>query len=70
MSADNYHHLLTRLCRVSSSGGRLAYWNMLVPRRRPAVMADQLRPLTDLAQTLHRQDKAFFYSDFIIEEVV
>jgi S-adenosylmethionine-diacylglycerol 3-amino-3-carboxypropyl transferase len=33
-------------------------------------MADRLRPLTDLSRRLHGQDKAFFYSDFVVEEVV
>jgi S-adenosylmethionine-diacylglycerol 3-amino-3-carboxypropyl transferase len=50
-------------------GGRLAYWNMLVPRSRPKSMADRLRPLSELAERLHRADKAFFYSRFVVEEV-
>jgi hypothetical protein len=33
-------------------------------------MADQLRPMTDLADRLHRQDKAFFYSRLVVEEIV
>jgi len=69
MSAENYHRLLERLVNASSAGGRLAYWNMLVPRSRPQQMADQLRPLSGLASSLYAQDKAFFYRDFILEEV-
>ena len=68
MSPDEYRRQLERLCRALAPGGRLAYWNMLAPRRRPEAMADQLRPLTELAARLHLEDKAFFYSAFVVEE--
>lgn len=70
MSLENYHRILSKLVRVGRPGSRLAYWNMLAPRSRPDQMAHQLRPLSDLADRLHRADKAFFYSKFIVEEVV
>ncbi len=70
MSLDNYHILLDRLVGAGRSGGRLAYWNLLVPRRRPQHMAGRLRPLTELAAKLHGEDKAFFYSAFVVEEIV
>jgi S-adenosylmethionine-diacylglycerol 3-amino-3-carboxypropyl transferase len=70
MSGENYHRLLERLVRSGRSGGRMAYWNMLAPRRRPVAMADRLRPLTDLSTRLFLQDKAFFYSDFVVEEII
>ena len=69
MSADNYAVLLNRLVSASNQKARLAYWNMLVPRKRPQSMSDRLRPLDGLARRLHAQDKAFFYMDFIVEEV-
>lgn len=70
MSLDNYHRLLEQLVQAGRRGGRLAYWNMLVERRRPAHFRDRLRPLTDLALTLHLEDKAFFYSAFVVEEIL
>jgi S-adenosylmethionine-diacylglycerol 3-amino-3-carboxypropyl transferase len=70
MSLDNYHALLGRLVDAASPGARLAYWNMLAPRQRPETMAGQLRPLGECAKTLHQQDKAFFYSAFVLEEVI
>ena len=69
MSTDNYHQLLEQLAGCGRRGGRLAYWNMLVPRARPESMADRLRPLTSQMQTLHGKDKAFFYSRFVVEEI-
>jgi S-adenosylmethionine-diacylglycerol 3-amino-3-carboxypropyl transferase len=70
MSADNTARLLEKLADCGRPGGRLAYWNMLVPRSRPESLAGRLRPLPELARRLHGQDKAFFYSAFVVEEVV
>jgi S-adenosylmethionine-diacylglycerol 3-amino-3-carboxypropyl transferase len=67
MSQDNYEALLRRLIDAAHTGARLAYWNMLVARRRPAHMADQLQSMEETARALHAKDKAFFYSDFIVE---
>jgi S-adenosylmethionine-diacylglycerol 3-amino-3-carboxypropyl transferase len=64
-----YQASLERLLSVARPGARLAYWNMLAPRSRPAALADRLRPLTELAARLHQADKAFFYSAFVVEEV-
>lgn len=69
MSPDAYEELLGRLARAGRPGARLAYWNMLAPRRRPESLAYLLHALTDEADRLHRQDKAFFYSAFVLEEV-
>ena len=70
VSPASYHGLLRELVRVSRNNARMAYWNLLAERRRPASMANEIRPLNELAQELLRQDKAFFYQNFVIEEVV
>lgn len=70
MCLENYHYLLERLIACGHSGTRLAYWNLLVPRQRPGYLAAQLNSLSALADALHRRDKTFFYSAFILEEVV
>ena len=70
MSPANTAALLERLADASRPGGRLAYWNMLAPRRRPESLAHRLRPRDDLAAPLFAQDRAFFYSALVVEEVV
>jgi S-adenosylmethionine-diacylglycerol 3-amino-3-carboxypropyl transferase len=70
MSADRFQQLLELLTDRAMMGGRLAYWNMLAPRSRPAHMANRLHPLVELASNLHQQDKAFFYSALVVEEVI
>ncbi|MDI9640057.1 DUF3419 family protein [Oscillatoria laete-virens NRMC-F 0139] len=70
MSIENYQQLLQRLVQAARPGGRIAYWNMLAPRRCPEKMYSTVRSLTELAQSLHQQDQAFFYSAFNIEEAI
>ena len=70
ISPENYRDLLEGLVRAGRSGARLAYWNVLVARHRPESLADKLRSLEKLSQQLHSQAKAFFYSAFVIEEIV
>jgi S-adenosylmethionine-diacylglycerol 3-amino-3-carboxypropyl transferase len=69
VSIDSYHRMLDAIVRCSRPGARLAYWNMLAPRRRPERLADRLASLDDLAARLHAADRAFFYSAFRVEEV-
>jgi S-adenosylmethionine-diacylglycerol 3-amino-3-carboxypropyl transferase len=70
MSEDNFHQLLELCFNASVTGGRLAYWNMLVPRSRPDSMKHQIKPLRELANQLYQKDKAFFYSAFVVEEII
>jgi S-adenosylmethionine-diacylglycerol 3-amino-3-carboxypropyl transferase len=69
MSEANTEAMLAKLADASRPGARLAYWNMLAPRSRPDSLAHRLKPLEDLATQLFAQDKAFFYSRFVVEEV-
>ena len=67
VARPHYHALLEELIRVGRPGGRLAYWNLFVPRSRPAYLAGHLFPCEQLAQALHAQDQTFFYQRFIVE---
>jgi len=70
MSDIHYVNVMGQIAGVGRPGGRLAYWNMLVPRSRPVALAGHLAPLNELAQELQRTDKACFYSAFILEEIL
>ena len=65
-----FHTLLYRLARCGRRGGRLAYWNTTLGRRRPPAMADVLLPLIELAESLKRRDQVFLYDDFVVEEII
>jgi S-adenosylmethionine-diacylglycerol 3-amino-3-carboxypropyl transferase len=68
MGLGTYEQLLRLLVSRSRPGARLAYWNMLAPRRRPDSLASVLRPLSELSDRLFKRDQAFFYSAFVVEE--
>lgn len=69
MSESNTADLLEKIVNSSRSGARLAYWNMLAPRSRPPSMAERLKCRDGEAAGLFAQDRAFFYSRFVVEEV-
>jgi S-adenosylmethionine-diacylglycerol 3-amino-3-carboxypropyl transferase len=69
MSEANTAKLLERIAKASASGARLAYWNMLAPRSRPSELASSLLEKRELSEVLFREDRAFFYSRFVVEEV-
>jgi S-adenosylmethionine-diacylglycerol 3-amino-3-carboxypropyl transferase len=69
MSPPNYAQQLKRIVALARPGARLAYWNMLAPRRRPPELADSLDELAEMSARLFAQDKAFFYSAFVVEQV-
>jgi S-adenosylmethionine-diacylglycerol 3-amino-3-carboxypropyl transferase len=58
------------LLQRANPGARLAYWNMLAPRRRPEAFASRVRERTDEAEALHARDRAWFYRAFRLEEVL
>lgn len=62
-------HLFERLGRAIAPGGRIAYWNLLVPRRSPPSLRGRLQPLSRLARALWQRDRAWFYGGFHVEEV-
>ncbi len=69
MDEESGARLYGKLLDHARPGARLAYWNMLVPRRCPASFADRVTPLDDLADSLFARDRAFFYSAFRVDEV-
>jgi S-adenosylmethionine-diacylglycerol 3-amino-3-carboxypropyl transferase len=58
-----------RLLRAANPRARLAYWNLLVPRRVPPQCASRVIELREEADALFAKDQAFFYSAFVLEEV-
>ena len=70
MRAEKTAQLLRKLADASNPGTRLAYWNMLAPRSRPSSMAVRLISHDDEAARLFAEDRAFFYSRFVVEEVL
>jgi len=55
------------VARVGSTGARLAYWNMLVPRHRPDRLAESIQPMPEFSERLRQAARTFFYTDFVVE---
>ncbi|MDB5036345.1 MAG: hypothetical protein JWQ98_3586 [Chlorobi bacterium] len=52
----------------SAAGARIAYWNMLVPRRISERFPERTRYLAELSGRLLLKDRAFFYQSFHVDE--
>ncbi|MBM9612806.1 BtaA family protein [Desulfobulbus rhabdoformis] len=70
MSEETSQRVLAQIVAAGRSGGRLAYWNMLAPRCCPPEWGDRVERKHELETRLLNEDKAFFYSAFIVEEIV
>lgn len=66
MSEEATAALFDRIADHANPGARLAYWNMLAPRQSENP---KITPLPEESGRLFKQDRAFFYSRFLVEEV-
>jgi S-adenosylmethionine-diacylglycerol 3-amino-3-carboxypropyl transferase len=69
VSADAAEHVFDDVVRCGRAGGRVVYWNMLVPRRRPQRLAARLHTLEELSMRLHERALTFFYSGLFADEI-
>jgi len=68
MSQEEFTACYEKLIRQAKPKARIAYWNMLVPRSCPQGYLDRVSPLNELADSLHKEDQAWFYQKFVIEQ--
>lgn len=69
MSPEAARLMFKRLGELMRPGGRIAYWNLLVPRMPDGDALDVLTPHPNLSGVLHARDRSWFYRDFWIDEV-
>ena len=70
MSPSVFEEVYGSILGASAPGARLVYWNMMAPRRVPPRFADLVITMSEEEDRLKAVDKAFFYSDFVIEKVI
>ena len=68
MDDDQMCKIYEQMKTKSSTGTRIAYWNMLADKRISKYF-DNLEYKEEESKNLLNKDKAFFYSKFIIEEM-
>lgn len=75
MDAAEYERHLRLIVESSKPRARMVYWNMLAVRRSTQIAASEerrgagLKTLDQLSSDLFNQDKAFFYSGIVVEEL-
>lgn len=57
-----------KLIELLEDGGRMGYWNLMVPRRISAIFPSEMRYMDILSQELTGEDNGFFYNQFIVEQ--
>lgn len=70
MNPDFFETVYGSILAAARPGARLVYWNMMAPRRMPLAHARRMRRLFEVEERGKAADKAFFYSDFVVEEFV
>ncbi len=70
MPPETMEDVYSGILDMARPGARLVYWNMMAPRRRPESLAGRIHRLKQVEDRGKAMDKAFFYSDFVVEEVL
>lgn len=68
MSQSTMDDIYLNILKQSPSGSKIAYWNMLVDRK--CIYTDKVKYDRNYCQELLKEDKAFFYSDFVLEKII
>jgi S-adenosylmethionine-diacylglycerol 3-amino-3-carboxypropyl transferase len=69
MDAGQTRSVLEQVARVGRPGARICYWNLLVPRHRPASLADRIYRDEALEAELLLDDRAVVYGAVRVERV-
>ena len=70
MTLETFAAVYGSIVDAARPGARLVYWNMMAPRRVPSAFAARVRRMAEVEARGKAADKAFFYSDFVVEEVL
>ena len=70
MSYDSMKDVYENILLHANTGARVIYWNMLVDRQCPNELSQKVTRDEEFCKDLWKRDKAFFYSDFIVEKVI
>ena len=69
MDSELFLKTARQLAEATESGGRLGYWNLMVPRRISEMITDKVEYQKEISIKLSEKDKGFFYNQFIIDQV-
>lgn len=69
MTKDLFEQVANQLISALHPSARMAYWNLMVPRRISGLFPEKVMYQKHLSQELSDQDKGFFYNQFIVDQV-
>jgi S-adenosylmethionine-diacylglycerol 3-amino-3-carboxypropyl transferase len=70
MGQQGFRTAYQALLGLAAPRARLVYWNMMAPRRGDGLSPDRVRRNADIELRLYPDDKAFFYSALVVEDVL
>jgi len=70
MDAELFRETARTLVAGTEDGGRLGYWNLMVPRRISQILPESAVYIEDESERLTAVDKGFFYNRFIVDQIV
>lgn len=70
MDTELFREVAGQLLCASNIGAKFCYWNMMVDRRISEILPKNFEYKKELSKELYLKDRAFFYKDFIVDEVI
>ncbi|MDQ6762868.1 MAG: BtaA family protein [Bacteroidota bacterium] len=69
MDRNTFTQTAAALVKGTENNGKIAYWNLMVPRRISSIFPAKVTYLENESRILTSMDKGFFYNEFIIDKV-
>lgn len=70
LDTTTFYKVSTDLIEGCNENAKLAYWNLMVPRSISQAHPNKIAFQKEISEKLTHKDKGFFYSRFIIDEVL
>lgn len=70
MDKDLFKDISLQLLSSANVGAKFCYWNMMVDRRISEILPENFEYKKEKSEELYLKDRAFFYKNFIIDEVI
>lgn len=67
MNKEQFVDVASSIVKHTLPGAKMAYWNLMVPRKISAVLPNEVQTLQELSSELSKIDKGFFYNAFIVD---
>ena len=68
MNPEIFTEVSETIANNTEKGTKIAYWNLMVPRKLSDISSKNFQHLSDLSNNLTEKDKGFFYNKFIIDK--